>query len=137
MVSADRPVSNFWHKYRSFTRARVSYSWRIRDPEPPDASVSPISNSRGHRCRHRAPRQAEVLDLSLGGALVEHQGQLRVGAPCFIGLPTNGSAEEVLQAIIRSFGAPKDRRPRKTRKEVLAKVAGRCEAGQVEEGSAE
>ena len=62
-----------------------------------------------------APRQAEVLDLSLGGALVEHQGQLRVGAPCFIGLPTNGSAEEVLQAIVRSFGAPKDRRPRKKR----------------------
>jgi len=98
-----------------------------------------------------APRQAEVLDLSLGGALVEHQGQLRMGAPCFIDLPTNGSvvtircrvvhsgvsrrgpsgalyyctgvkfvgltpeAEEVLQAIIRSFGAPKDRRPRKKR----------------------
>ncbi len=98
-----------------------------------------------------APREAEVLDLSLGGALVEHQGQLRMGAPCFIDLPTNGSvvtircrvahsgvsrrspsgalyyrtgvefvgltpeAEEVLQALIRSFGAPKDRRPREKR----------------------
>jgi hypothetical protein len=90
------------------------------------------------------PREADVIDLSLGGALVEHQGGLKVGGPCFLDLPTFGGiltiqcrvihsrvsrrgprgtlhyttgvefldltpeAEQILGAIIRSFGAPKD-----------------------------
>ncbi len=37
------------------------------------------------------PQEAEVLDLSVRGALMEHQGMLRVDAPC-----------------IRSYGARKD-----------------------------
>lgn len=36
------------------------------------------------------PQEAEVLDLSLGGALVEHKGMLHVGDCCFLDLPTAG-----------------------------------------------
>ena len=36
------------------------------------------------------PQEAEVLDLSLGGALVEHKGMLHVGDFCFLDLPTSG-----------------------------------------------
>ena len=36
------------------------------------------------------PQEAEVLDLSLGGALVEHKGMLHVGDLCFLDLPTSG-----------------------------------------------
>ena len=35
------------------------------------------------------PQEAEVLDLSLGGALVEHKGMLHVGDFCFLDLPTS------------------------------------------------
>lgn len=36
------------------------------------------------------PQEAEVLDLSLAGALIEHKGMLRVGYYCFLDLPTSG-----------------------------------------------
>ena len=88
------------------------------------------------------PQEAEVLDLSVRGALMEHQGMLRVDAPCFADLPTPGEpvtircrvvhsrvshrepegilcyqtgvvfldltpeAEQVLEALIRSYGVP-------------------------------
>lgn len=35
-----------------------------------------------------APHEAEVLNLSMGGALVEHQGMAHVGAICFLNLGT-------------------------------------------------
>ncbi len=90
------------------------------------------------------PQAAEVLDLSLRGALVEHKGLLRVGDFCFLDLPTSGGFftircrvvhsrvsrleaegvlycqtgveflnvapedEQPLEALIRSYGAPKD-----------------------------
>ena len=38
------------------------------------------------------PREAEVLDLGLRGALLEHQGMLHVGAPCLVYLPIAGEA---------------------------------------------
>jgi hypothetical protein len=89
--------------------------------------------------------EAEVLDLSMGGALVEHRGMFRVGASCFLDLPTAGmlvslrcrvvysgesrrepegtlyyrtgvefldltpEAERALGALIRSYGARKDK----------------------------
>jgi len=37
------------------------------------------------------PQEAEVLDLSVTGALVEHQGMLRVDAICFLDLPTSAA----------------------------------------------
>lgn len=33
-----------------------------------------------------APHDVEVLDLSMRGALLEHQGMLRIGDHCFLGL---------------------------------------------------
>ena len=89
--------------------------------------------------------EAEVLDLSMGGALVEHRGTFRVGGSCFLDLPTAGmlvsircrvvysgesrrepegtlyyrtgvefldltfEAERALGALIRSYGARKDK----------------------------
>lgn len=88
------------------------------------------------------PQEAEVLDLSVTGALVEHQGMLRVDAICFLDMPTTAepltircrvvhsrvsrreaegalyyqtgvefldltpAAEQALEALIRSYGAP-------------------------------
>jgi hypothetical protein len=88
------------------------------------------------------PQEAEVLDLSVTGALVEHQGMLRVDAICFLDMPTSAepltircrvvhsrvsrreaegalyyqtgvefldltpAAEQALEALIRSYGAP-------------------------------
>lgn len=37
------------------------------------------------------PQEADVLDLSVTGALVEHQGMLRVDAICFLDLPTSAA----------------------------------------------
>lgn len=35
-------------------------------------------------------QEAEILDLSLSGALVEHQGVLQLGSPCFLQLIADG-----------------------------------------------
>ncbi len=48
------------------------------------------------------PREAEVLDLSLRGALVEHQGVLRVDAACFLDLPTSGGFFTIRCRVVHS-----------------------------------
>ncbi|MFQ5846868.1 MAG: PilZ domain-containing protein [Candidatus Methylomirabilales bacterium] len=37
------------------------------------------------------PVEADVLNLSMGGALVEHQGTLRVGSECTLNVPLAGA----------------------------------------------
>ncbi len=48
------------------------------------------------------PQEAEVLDLSVRGALVEHQGTLRVDAPCFLDLPTPGEPVTIRCRVVHS-----------------------------------
>lgn len=48
------------------------------------------------------PQEAEVLDLSVGGALVEHQGMLHVDAPCFLDLPTPGEPVTIRCRVVHS-----------------------------------
>ncbi len=46
--------------------------------------------------------EAEVLDLSMGGALVEHRGMFRVGASCFLDLRTAGMLVSILCRVVYS-----------------------------------
>ncbi len=46
--------------------------------------------------------EAEVLDLSMGGALVEHRGMFRVGASCFLDLPTAGMLVSIRCRVVYS-----------------------------------
>ncbi len=48
------------------------------------------------------PQEAEILDLSVRGALVEHQGTLRVDAPCFLDLPTPGEPVTIRCRVVHS-----------------------------------
>ena len=48
------------------------------------------------------PQEAEVLDLSVRGALVEHQDMLRVDAPCFLDLPTPGEPVTIRCRVVHS-----------------------------------
>src|SRR3972149_7078999 len=53
-------------------------------------------------------QEAELLDLSLEGALVEHQGMLALGSPCFLQV---GIAEERLtihSRVVHSRGSRKE-----------------------------
>jgi hypothetical protein len=47
-------------------------------------------------------QMAEVLDLTLRGALVEHQGMFQVGSPCFLQLGINGDLSTVRCRIANS-----------------------------------
>ncbi len=38
-----------------------------------------------------APHEADVLDLSMGGALIEHEGMFRIGAAFDLGVGNSGS----------------------------------------------
>lgn len=123
-------------------RVEVSRDRKIHMAKGRQKRRLPRFHIRGLTGAVTTPREADLLDLSLGGALLEHQGRLRVGAPCHIDLPTDGGvltirarvvhsrvsrrgprgalyyrtgvqfvgvtpeAEQVLRAIIRSFGAP-------------------------------
>ncbi len=46
--------------------------------------------------------EAEVLDLSMGGALVEHRGTFRVGGSCFLDLPTAGMLVSIRCRVVYS-----------------------------------
>jgi c-di-GMP-binding flagellar brake protein YcgR len=48
------------------------------------------------------PQEAEVLDLSMTGALVEHQGMLRVNAICFLDLPTSAEPLSIRCRVVHS-----------------------------------
>lgn len=47
-------------------------------------------------------QEAEVLDLSLSGALVEHQGVLQLGTPCFLQLTGEGERVTLQCRVIHS-----------------------------------
>lgn len=47
-------------------------------------------------------QEAEVMDLSLEGALVEHQGVLQLDAPCFLQLGTDGERFTIRCRVIHS-----------------------------------
>lgn len=48
------------------------------------------------------PVDAEILNLSLGGALVEHQGPLLVGSECALTLPVTGAPVRVRSRVVHS-----------------------------------
>jgi hypothetical protein len=47
-------------------------------------------------------QEAEVLDLSLEGALVEHQGGLHLGSPCFLQLGIAGERLSIRCRVVHS-----------------------------------
>lgn len=47
-------------------------------------------------------QEAEVLDLSLSGALVEHQGVLQLGSPCFLQLTAEGERVSLRCRVVHS-----------------------------------
>lgn len=47
-------------------------------------------------------QEAEVIDLSLEGALVEHQGVLQLGSPCFLQLGTGGERFTIRCRVVHS-----------------------------------
>ncbi len=47
-------------------------------------------------------QEAEVLDLSLEGALVEHQGLLQLGSPCFLQLGTDAECVTMRCRVVHS-----------------------------------
>lgn len=47
-------------------------------------------------------QEAEVLDLSLSGALVEHQGVLQLASPCFLQLTADGERLTVQCRVVHS-----------------------------------
>lgn len=47
-------------------------------------------------------QEAEVLDLSLEGALVEHQGMLALGTPCFLQLEIDNQPMAVQCNVVHS-----------------------------------
>lgn len=47
-------------------------------------------------------QEAEVLDLSLEGALVEHQGVLPLGSPCFLQLRADGERLTLRCSVVHS-----------------------------------
>lgn len=49
-----------------------------------------------------APHEAEVLDLSMGGALLEHQGMLAIGDPCFVGLANSHEPVHIRCRVVHS-----------------------------------
>jgi len=49
-----------------------------------------------------ALQEAEVLDLSLEGALVEHQGMLPLGSPCFLQLEIDDQRMAVECRVVHS-----------------------------------
>ena len=55
------------------------------------------------------PQEAEVINLSLGGALVEHQGMLRVGGVCLLDLPVPGEPLTVRCRVVHSGAVRRDR----------------------------
>lgn len=48
------------------------------------------------------PDEVDVLDLSLGGALVEHEGMVHIGAICFLDLPTSGEPVSMRCRVVHS-----------------------------------
>lgn len=48
------------------------------------------------------PQDAEVLDLSLGGASVEHQGRLDIGAPCYLDVPIPEAVVTISCRVVHS-----------------------------------
>jgi len=49
-----------------------------------------------------APFETEVINLSMGGALVEHQEALRVGSECTLILPVAGATVGVRCQVVHS-----------------------------------
>jgi hypothetical protein len=49
-----------------------------------------------------APFEAEVINLSMAGALVEHQGALRVGSQCTLVLPVAGGTVGIRCQVVHS-----------------------------------
>ncbi|MEE9123397.1 MAG: PilZ domain-containing protein [candidate division NC10 bacterium] len=47
-------------------------------------------------------QEAEVLDLSLSGALVEHQDVLQLASPCFLQLMANGERLTIQCRVVHS-----------------------------------
>ncbi len=47
-------------------------------------------------------QEAEILDLSLSGALVEHQGVLQLGGPCFLQLTADGEGLTIQCHVVHS-----------------------------------
>lgn len=51
-------------------------------------------------------RPAEVLDLTLTGALVEHQGKLEPQSPCLLQVGTNGDLSTIRCRVLHSRTTP-------------------------------
>lgn len=54
------------------------------------------------------PREAELLDLSLRGARVEHEGMLRLDAICFLDLPAPGGILSIRCRVAHSRVSRRD-----------------------------
>jgi len=92
---------------------RILYNTRAANQAPPDESSPPqetyLIKRRGSRVpiRKRAPVQlhlsaANLLNISLSGALVEHTRRLRVGDVYRLSFPVRGLQVEVLARATRS-----------------------------------
>lgn len=65
-------------------------------PNPPRFRIS------GVRGGITTLQMAEMLDLSLRGALVEHQDMLHLGSPCFLQLETDGKLLTLRCRVVHS-----------------------------------
>ncbi len=48
------------------------------------------------------PVEVEIINLSMGGALVEHQGTLLVGSECALTLPVTGATVSIRCQVVHS-----------------------------------
>lgn len=92
------PVSNPVTRVGNMIRTRHGQSTRrnLQKRKPPRFRISGVAAA------ITTLQEAEVLDLSLSGALVEHQGVLQLGSPCFLQLMAEGERITVQCRVVHS-----------------------------------